>query len=90
LHHGRLSNLSTRSRGTINSYHASLLNLGIFSVSLLMGALAMGAADPWFGVVVVFVATCGTWPLLGDFATRRTPAAATTTSIKQTQEPDRT
>src|SRR5690606_4310697 len=34
LHHGRLSNLSATFRGTINSYHASLLNLGIFSVSL--------------------------------------------------------
>ena len=40
LHHARLSNLSTRCRGTINSYHASLLNLGIFSVAFLLGAIA--------------------------------------------------
>ena len=66
LHHGRLSNLSHAFRGTINSYHASLLNLGIFSVSLLMGTLALGAADPLFCIVAAFVATCGTWPLMGD------------------------
>ena len=41
LHHARLSNLSDEYRGTINSYHASLLNLGIFSVSSLY-ALTLG------------------------------------------------
>lgn len=42
LHHARLNNLSEEYRGTINSYHASLLNLGIFSVSSLY-ALTLGA-----------------------------------------------
>ncbi|MFT3855974.1 MAG: MFS transporter [Aquabacterium sp.] len=76
LHHGRLSNLSVTFRGTLNSYHAALLNLGIFSVSLLMGTLSLGAADPKFCILVAFVATCGTWPLLGDLAARKPPAAA--------------
>ncbi|ATQ69661.1 MULTISPECIES: MFS transporter [Methylosinus] len=40
LHHARLSGMSARFRGTINSYHASLLNLGICSTSFLFGALA--------------------------------------------------
>lgn len=78
LHHGRLSNLSTSSRGTINSYHASLLNLGIFSVSLLMGTLALGAADPVFCGVVAFVATCGTWPLLNGLGPGRRASAQAT------------
>lgn len=39
LHHAKLSGLSERYRGTINSYHASLLNLGIFSVSFLLGTV---------------------------------------------------
>jgi len=76
LHHGRLSNLSTLCRCTINSYHASLLNLGIFSVSMLMGTLALGAADPIFCISVAFVATCGTWPLLGGIANWRTGSTA--------------
>ena len=42
LHHAQLSNLSEEYRGTINSYHASLLNLGIFSVAGLY-ALTLGA-----------------------------------------------
>jgi predicted MFS family arabinose efflux permease len=76
LHHGRLSHLSEPFRGTINSYHASFLNLGIFSVSLVMGTLALGAADPFFCIFVAFVATCGTWPLLGGLAGWRRPSAA--------------
>lgn len=68
LHHGKLSNLSSAYRGTINSYHASLLNLGIFSVSLLMGTLALGTNAPWFSMIVAVVATCGVWPLMGSRA----------------------
>lgn len=82
LHHGKLSNLSTDFRGTINSYHASLLNLGIFSVSLLMGTLTVGAADPNFCIFVAFVATCGTWPLLGDFKDRHTVCAPPDTRLE--------
>lgn len=40
LHHAHLSALSGRWQGTINSYHASLLNLGIFLISALMGQMA--------------------------------------------------
>jgi hypothetical protein len=40
LQHARLSALSGRWWGSINSYHASLLNLGIFSVSALIGQMA--------------------------------------------------
>lgn len=39
LHHAKLSSLSPRYRGTVNSYHASLLNLGIFSVSFVFGTM---------------------------------------------------
>jgi predicted MFS family arabinose efflux permease len=67
LHHGRLSNLSDRYRGTINSYHASLLNLGIFSVSFLLGSMASGATSIAFGATVTIVATLGTLPLLPWF-----------------------
>lgn len=59
LHHARLSGLSDRYRGTINSYHASLLNLGIFSVSLLMGALVPAASWPAFCLAVSFTTVLG-------------------------------
>ncbi len=59
LHHARLSALSDRYRGTINSYHASLLNLGIFSVSFTMGRLASAAALPVFCLVVAAVGVLG-------------------------------
>src|SRR6218665_3775188 len=59
LHHARLSALSERYRGTINSYHASLLNLGIFSVSFLLGAVV-----PHFPVTL-FCALVGAVTLLG-------------------------
>ncbi|MCW5259994.1 MFS transporter [Verminephrobacter eiseniae] len=59
LHHARLSALSERYRGTINSYHASLLNLGIFSVSFLLGAVV-----PHFPVTL-FCALVGAVTLVG-------------------------
>ncbi|WP_413762030.1 MFS transporter [Variovorax sp. Varisp41] len=59
LHHARLSALSERYRGTINSYHASLLNLGIFSVSFLLGSVV-----PRFPVEV-FCALAGGVTLVG-------------------------
>lgn len=64
MHHGKLSNLSDAYRGTINSYHASLLNLGIFSVSLMMGLLMSGASLQAFCAVVAGVAVLGALPLL--------------------------
>lgn len=64
LHHAHLSALSAACRGTINSYHASLLNLGICSVSALMGvASPVGGATP-FCLGVAVVSLCGaavTW-----------------------------
>ncbi len=59
LHHARLSALSARYRGTINSYHASLLNLGIFSVSF-----ALGSVVPRFSVAV-FCGLVGAVALVG-------------------------
>jgi predicted MFS family arabinose efflux permease len=59
LHHARLSGLSAKYRGTINSYHASLLNLGIFSVSFLFGALVPVAS------LAIFCATVGGMSLIG-------------------------
>jgi len=59
LHHARLSALSERCRGTINSYHASLLNLGIFSVSFALGTVA-----PRFSMTV-FCGLAGVVTLLG-------------------------
>jgi predicted MFS family arabinose efflux permease len=59
LHHARLSALSERCRGTINSYHASLLNLGIFSVSF-----ALGTVVPRFSVTL-FCGLVGVVTLLG-------------------------
>lgn len=59
LHHACLSALSDRYRGTINSYHASLLNLGIFSVSALMGALVPIAPLSTFCAAVGSVALAG-------------------------------
>jgi len=64
LHHGQLSKLSDAYRGTINSYHASLLNLGIFSVSWLMGGLLSGTSLLPFCAVVAGVALLGALPLL--------------------------
>jgi predicted MFS family arabinose efflux permease len=81
LHHGRLSALSDRYRGTVNSYHASLLNLGIFSVSGLMGALAPIAS------LSIFCATVGTIALAGSGLLWRTrppasnPAAGPATAV---------
>ncbi|WP_244613291.1 MFS transporter [Methylosinus sp. Ce-a6] len=51
LHHARLSGMSAEFRGTINSYHASLLNLGIFSTSYLFGALAPTALDLFYALI---------------------------------------
>lgn len=59
LHHARLSALSDRYRGTINSYHASLLNIGIFSVSALMGALVPTASLSTFCAAVGGMALVG-------------------------------
>jgi predicted MFS family arabinose efflux permease len=59
LHHARLSALSGRWRGTINSYHASLLNLGIFSVSALMGQMASATTLTAFCGVVGGMALLG-------------------------------
>lgn len=59
LHHARLSALSARYRGTINSYHASLLNLGIFSVSF-----ALGSVVPRFSVTL-FCGLVGAVTLVG-------------------------
>lgn len=59
LHHARLSALSGHWRGTINSYHASLLNLGIFSVSALMGQMASAQTLTAFCGVVGGVALFG-------------------------------
>jgi predicted MFS family arabinose efflux permease len=60
LHHARLSALSGRWRGTINSYHASLLNLGIFSVSALMGQMASAPT------LTAFCGLVGSMALLGS------------------------
>ncbi|WP_400768461.1 MFS transporter [Methylosinus sporium] len=51
LHHARLSGMSAQFRGTINSYHASLLNLGIFSTSFLFGALAPSGLGLFFALI---------------------------------------
>jgi predicted MFS family arabinose efflux permease len=59
LQHARLSALSERCRGTIISYHASLLNLGIFSVSFALGTIA-----PRFSMTV-FCGLAGVVTLLG-------------------------
>jgi predicted MFS family arabinose efflux permease len=59
LHHARLSGASARFRGTINSYHASLLNLGIFSVSFLFGSLAPSTPLAVFCVAVGGVSLLG-------------------------------
>lgn len=59
LHHARLSALSGHYRGTINSYHASLLNLGIFSVSALMGQMASAQTLTAFCSVVGGTALLG-------------------------------
>lgn len=59
LHHARLSRLSDSCRGTLNSYHASLLNLGIFSVSFLLGSLAPAQALTVFFAAVAAVALGG-------------------------------
>ena len=61
LHHARLSNLSDEYRGTVNSYHASLLNLGIFSVSSLY-ALTLGALS-----LNLFIAVVAAMGLVGTF-----------------------
>ena len=59
LHHAALSALSDRYRGTINSYHASLLNIGIFSVSFLLGAVTTDRSVTVFCLAASFVALCG-------------------------------
>ncbi|HEY8065847.1 MAG TPA: MFS transporter [Methylosinus sp.] len=51
LHHARLSGMSAQFRGTINSYHASLLNLGIFSTSFLFGALAPSGLGLFYALI---------------------------------------
>ncbi|ARN83357.1 MFS transporter [Methylocystis bryophila] len=59
LHHARLSGLSAIYRGTINSYHASLLNLGIFSVSFLFGSLVPVTSLTFFCLAVGVVSLIG-------------------------------
>ncbi|MBY6240537.1 MFS transporter [Methylosinus sp. Sm6] len=59
LHHARLSGMSAQFRGTINSYHASLLNLGIGSTSFLFGALAPVAPLGLFYALVAGVSLIG-------------------------------
>lgn len=64
LHHARLSNLSEEYRGTVNSYHASLLNLGIFSVSSLY-ALTLGQLSlNMFIAVVAAMGSAGAFLLI--------------------------
>jgi predicted MFS family arabinose efflux permease len=77
LHHARLSALSDRYRGTINSYHASLLNLGIFSVSALMGALVPIASLSTFCAAVGGVALAGSALLWRKNQPKPNPATAT-------------
>ncbi|MDR6890963.1 MULTISPECIES: hypothetical protein [Variovorax] len=71
LHHARLSLLSEPSRGTINSYHASLLNLGIFSVSVLLGTSVRDASHSIFCAATGAIALCGACLLL-PFSLRET------------------
>ena len=67
LHHARLSSLSDEYRGTVNSYHASLLNLGIFSVASLY-ALTLGALSlTTFIVVVAAMGSTGAFLLIMAF-----------------------
>lgn len=70
LHHARLSNLSQEYRVTVNSYHASLLNLGIFSVSslysLTLGTLSLNmffAAVAAMASTGAFLLIIAAWPL---------------------------
>ena len=71
LHHARLTGLSAPYRGTINSYHASLLNLGIFSVSSLFGALVPAMSLALFCVAVGAVSLMGAILLaVANFAER--------------------
>jgi predicted MFS family arabinose efflux permease len=60
LHHARLNRLSARWRGTINSYHASLLNLGIFAVSSLYAAATLHVSLGFFCAIVSCICLCGT------------------------------
>lgn len=64
LHHARLSSLSEEYRGTVNSYHASLLNLGIFSVSSLY-ALTLGTLSlNMFMAIVAAMGSAGAFLLI--------------------------
>ena len=60
LHHARLNHLSERWRSTINSYHASLLNLGIFAVSGLYAVMTPYLSPGWFCVVIAALCFSGT------------------------------
>ncbi|WP_257541710.1 MULTISPECIES: MFS transporter [unclassified Sphingobium] len=60
LHHARLNHLSERWRSTINSYHASLLNLGIFAVSGLYAIMTPHLSLGWFCVVIAGICISGT------------------------------
>lgn len=70
LHHARLSALSSQYRGTINSYHASLLNLGIFSVSFVFGALVPAISLAWFCAAVGAVSLIGAAQLIAANSTQ--------------------
>ncbi|MBG0811276.1 MFS transporter [Methylosinus sp. H3A] len=71
LHHARLSGMSAQFRGTINSYHASLLNLGIFSTSFLFGALAPTAIDLFYALVGGISLIGASLLAIANFAERR-------------------
>lgn len=75
LHHARLSALSVRYRGTINSYHASLLNLGIFSVSFALGTVVPRLSVTAFCALVGAVALAGACLLL-PWPRRKAPVVA--------------
>ena len=64
LHHARLSTLSERYRGTLNSYHASLLNLGIFSASFLLGLSSEPRPIAWFCAAAGLLSLAGAALLL--------------------------
>ncbi|BBH13927.1 MULTISPECIES: MFS transporter [Chromobacterium] len=75
LHHARLSTLSERYRGTLNSYHASLLNLGIFSASLLLGLSSEPRPIAWFCAATGLLTLAGALLLL-PFGPGLRPASA--------------
>ncbi|PWB93914.1 MFS transporter [Methylosinus sporium] len=75
LHHARLSGMSAQFRGTINSYHASLLNLGIFSTSFLFGALAPSGLGAFFALIGGISLIGATLLVVANLAERRAPTS---------------